>query len=385
MYKKTTSSYFNEFGSISNRDVFQDGYIFNCDTKPINKMFIIDEPLIFSIKSGIAIIACCNNVDEKPKQFVIHAEVKLNPGVFFNFISISEQAQITTSKNLNQLKPNITINELVEYQKITPTFQVKEIYSYYHQTKPPLYVFTGETHQYWELTYVDSGSLETTIDNITHRLDAFDLVISAPGQFHSQHVTSKKACTYLTIIFELDIKSHPVLANRIFKYNYQIRDILNEFIRQTNSDTFDISLRDVLIGHLTTLLAKLSISHLESPIKRANKSPQHRNFENKMLANITKFMEQNIYSTLMIDDICRQFGISRTTLQNLFQSELNISPKLYINNLRLDMSKILLRESKYTVSEISSSLGFSSIQYFSKKFKHRFKISPREYAKSTYN
>lgn len=385
MYKKTTSSYFNEFGAISNRDVFQEGYQFYCNHHPSNKMFVLKEPLIFSVKSGIAIVACCNSINDTPKQFVIHAEVKLNPGVMFTFISITENAQITTSVNLNLIKPEIELEESVKYKKIVPSFIIKEIYSYYHQTKPPLYVFTGETHQYWELTYVDGGSLETTIDDVTHRLDAFDLVISAPGQFHSQHVTSKKPCTYLTIIFELDIQSHPILANRVFKYNYQIRDILNEFIRQTNSDTFDITLKDVLIGHLTTLLAKLSISHLESPIKRANKSPQHRNFENKMLANITKFMEQNIYSPLMIEDICRQFGISRTTLQNLFQSELNISPKLYINNLRLDMSKILLRESKYTVSEISSSLGFSSIQYFSKKFKNRFKISPREYAKSTYN
>ena len=50
------------------------------------------------------------------------------------------------------------------------------------------------------------------------------------------------------------------------------------------------------------------------------------------------------------------------------------------NSLKLKKSQALICESKYTISEIASMLGFSSIHYFSRKFKSEFGISPSEYA-----
>ncbi|MEG1947885.1 MAG: AraC family transcriptional regulator, partial [Lachnospiraceae bacterium] len=37
------------------------------------------------------------------------------------------------------------------------------------------------------------------------------------------------------------------------------------------------------------------------------------------------------------------------------------------------------------ISEISSKLGFTSIHYFSRKFKQQFGITPSDYAKTIYN
>ncbi len=385
MYNKTTSTFFNEFGSITRREDFQSGYTYTVKNQELSQMYVLTEDLIVSVSSGIVLVSCSYSKTEQPAAFALHSEIKINKGVLFNFVAITKDATLTTSCDLSKLTPAVQLNEVIHYEKIKPKIQVEEIYSYYHQTKSPNYVFSGETHSYWELTYVDSGTLETTIGDKTYRLEAFDLILSAPHQFHSQKVLSRQPCTYLTVIFELNHTYFPTLMNKVFHYNYQIRDILNEFIRFTNNETFDPDWSNSICATLTSLIAKLDIFDLEHGKKRVNKTPQHRNYEIKMLAEITKYMSENIYSAIMIDDICRQFGISRTTLQNLFHSELNISPKLYINNLRLDVAKTLLRERKFNVSEISSSLGFSSIQYFSKKFRQRFKISPREYAKSNYN
>ncbi|MEG0743950.1 MAG: AraC family transcriptional regulator, partial [Erysipelotrichaceae bacterium] len=46
---------------------------------------------------------------------------------------------------------------------------------------------------------------------------------------------------------------------------------------------------------------------------------------------------------------------------------------------------LLIKESLYTISEISSKLGFTSIHYFSRKFKQQFGITPSDYAKTIYN
>jgi YesN/AraC family two-component response regulator len=63
---------------------------------------------------------------------------------------------------------------------------------------------------------------------------------------------------------------------------------------------------------------------------------------------------------------------------------MNNTVKNYINELKLNKSKELIKSSTYTLSEISEILGFSSIHYFSKKFKLNFGVSPTEYSKSIY-
>ena len=53
-------------------------------------------------------------------------------------------------------------------------------------------------------------------------------------------------------------------------------------------------------------------------------------------------------------------------------------------NLKLNKGKLLIKESTHTISEISSMLGFTSVHYFSRKFKQEFGITPSDYAKSIY-
>ena len=103
-------------------------------------------------------------------------------------------------------------------------------------------------------------------------------------------------------------------------------------------------------------------------------------FENELLEQIILYINENIFTTFNVEDLCDQFAISRSSLQALFKANLNIAPKEYISNLKLQKSKELIKESKYTISEIASMLGFSSIHYFSRRFKQKFDINPTEYA-----
>ena len=56
----------------------------------------------------------------------------------------------------------------------------------------------------------------------------------------------------------------------------------------------------------------------------------------------------------------------------------------YINELKLSRSKQLIKENKYTISEIAFMLGFNSIHYFSRTFTQHYEISPSEYAKTIF-
>ena len=52
--------------------------------------------------------------------------------------------------------------------------------------------------------------------------------------------------------------------------------------------------------------------------------------------------------------------------------------------MKLDKSCQLIKEDRYTISEIALLLGFNSIHYFSRAFTQKYGIAPSEFAKQIY-
>ena len=139
-----------------------------------------------------------------------------------------------------------------------------------------------------------------------------------------------------------------------------------------------------MLCYLKELLIKtLQFDFINSA--KVTSAPIQQTFDDDLLNKIVKYIQDSIYEAITIEDICTRFSISRTSLQALFNNNIGTPPKRYISELKLTKSKVLIKENKYTISEISSMLGFASIHYFSRSFKQRFGITPSEYAKSLYS
>lgn len=86
-------------------------------------------------------------------------------------------------------------------------------------------------------------------------------------------------------------------------------------------------------------------------------------------------------SECRVEKIAEIVDISRSQLYRAFIDKYGVSPKTYIDTLRIDLAKKLLEESEMTVAEISYSVGFLEPLYFSTAFKKAVGISPTEYKK----
>lgn len=74
--------------------------------------------------------------------------------------------------------------------------------------------------------------------------------------------------------------------------------------------------------------------------------------------------------------------MSRPTLYRKMKAVTGMSGNEYIRHVRMTRAKELLLSGKYTISEISDKLGFSSSNYFRETFKSVFGSTPTEYLKS---
>lgn len=94
------------------------------------------------------------------------------------------------------------------------------------------------------------------------------------------------------------------------------------------------------------------------------------------------YIKKNYKSPNLTNEIIsRECGISEVYLRKLFNKHLNITPKQYITEMRLQRAKQLLSEGILKISSISEECGFQSTYNFSRFFKEKTGITPTEYMK----
>ena len=88
------------------------------------------------------------------------------------------------------------------------------------------------------------------------------------------------------------------------------------------------------------------------------------------------------YREASVEQICEKMGLSRSTLDRLFQAHLGRSIAGEIARIRLQRSQNLLRHSEQTVAEIAQACGFPSATYFCRFFKRETAQTPNAYRKA---
>jgi ABC-type sugar transport system substrate-binding protein/AraC-like DNA-binding protein/nitrogen-specific signal transduction histidine kinase/ActR/RegA family two-component response regulator len=104
--------------------------------------------------------------------------------------------------------------------------------------------------------------------------------------------------------------------------------------------------------------------------------------EQDFLRKLNELISANIDKSLYtVEDLAKDLNISRVQLYRKVKAILGISISDHINNIRLEKSKELLLNSNQNISEIAYAVGFSSPNYFSKSFKNKYGVSPKEFKK----
>ena len=98
--------------------------------------------------------------------------------------------------------------------------------------------------------------------------------------------------------------------------------------------------------------------------------------------NALQYIKNNLSMTLTVSEICKNAFVSKSTLTKHFRKELSTSVNKYICDKILSESERLLSTSNLSVFDISEKFGFSDQFYFSRLFKEKFGVSPREYRKN---
>ena len=392
MQYKTSSALFEKFGTVYDVPVDLEKTDMICRfaetpvKESISLFYCFDCEVYLEIQSGMAALI----VSEMPEtdtfeSFAIHRYIKLKPNVYFQLTAISSHVTYRLITEKEYVASNTLITPAFQFNRILPQVRVREILGYYYSIRDSGYCFDGESHNYYELTYVDRGTLLTEIEGSEYELNERELIIYGPNQHHNQKIREGSSCSYVTVLFELeDADTHfDFLLNKVFPYTKKIHSLMKNFVNESSSFVpYMDSLMLCIFQEVIIRLLQSEFIQQESDKKPVTEARQH--YHDELLERILTFIDNTIYEPITVGEICQKFSMSRSSLQILFNENLNQTPKKYINELKLEKSRQMISESKYTISEIALMLGFNSIHYFSRAFTLKYGMSPSEYAKTLF-
>ncbi|MDF9843387.1 MULTISPECIES: response regulator [unclassified Paenibacillus] len=115
----------------------------------------------------------------------------------------------------------------------------------------------------------------------------------------------------------------------------------------------------------------------ERKIKERNSG--HLKTYSLLTRNIIQYVEQHYKEDMSLKLLGEQFQVSPNYVSRLFKQEVGRGVFEYINEVRIRHAKVLLKDYRYKIYEVSEQVGFNSQAHFAIVFQKYTGVSPKEY------
>jgi AraC-like DNA-binding protein len=105
---------------------------------------------------------------------------------------------------------------------------------------------------------------------------------------------------------------------------------------------------------------------------------------NRLFEGLAAFLKDNLYRDISVEEMAEFMGLSRSHFTRLFSGEMGMSPRMYLEDLRLKTAMGLLFGENISVKETAIRCGIYDVNYFCRLFKKRYGISPGKYKEREY-
>ena len=280
---------------------------------------------------------------------------------------------------------------------------IDSIISFHYYDFRPSYIGENESHNFWEMVYVDAGRIICHAGPDFVPLSQGEAVFHPPFETHNLH-TDDSSCSICILSFscrQLDPALFRARAvrfgkdetaivgmiykegNVLFKPPYNLLRQAQLFKREDVPFGAEQILRNLMENLMVLVVRGIKEYARQNKGTDALSGARRQHFSEDLIAErIVGFLKSNLHRKLSMREICQVTAFSPSHIEGVFKRQVGESAMRHFNRLKIDKAKRMIGEGKYTVTQISAALGFSSIHYFSRVFHNFVNMYPMEYAKS---
>lgn len=278
--------------------------------------------------------------------------------------------------------------------KLRKDINISMLYAVHYLELLQDFSFAGETHDDWELVYIDRGDVIVTAGENEFPMSRGEMIFHAPGEYHAMRSCGQKAANVMILNFECHSKFMDRFEGRRLRsltdtQRELLRAILNES-RKAFSNRLDNPYDNILVRAKDAPAGSeqlIAVFLTELLLNLYRQIEVHISLDEKlgavpMLDAIINYMEEHLSDKLTLKRLSDEFHISSSYIQRLFSQYKKTGAIHYFTAMKIERAKQLLREKNRNISQIAELLGYDNTYYFCNQFKKFTGKSPREYRQS---
>lgn len=99
-------------------------------------------------------------------------------------------------------------------------------------------------------------------------------------------------------------------------------------------------------------------------------------------ADAIRIMQQEFAFLNGVSEVADRLKVSQEYLTRVFRKDVGLPPGKYLNQLKIEYAKLLLRQGEHTVAFVADACGFASGNYFARVFRSTVGLSPAQYMRN---
>ena len=132
---------------------------------------------------------------------------------------------------------------------------------------------------------------------------------------------------------------------------------------------------------LVSLLCSQMLVHIVRVFGEKTRLADYGDNSNLGLCGIVmNYVDTHLYTMKSLSEMAQDLGYNYSYLSTMFHKTTRTTLNSYYKTKRMDAARMLLAESKMTISKVAEIMNYSSVYAFSKAFKEHFGMSPSHYS-----
>ncbi|WP_259457897.1 AraC family transcriptional regulator [Salipaludibacillus neizhouensis] len=302
--------------------------------------------------------------------------------------------------NVKHLKSTTDEHTFNEY--VFPDMKIGfEIHRMHVRSAKSTWYYPSHEHPLYEINLVTRGKQVFYIQGERYELEEGDLVLIRPGDVHSSSSleNSKEGFNYFCVHFNIDDKlllpyfkkTKDTFYHANSMLTRSIRPLLDRLVNFSQQSKINFTDKMNLHSIMFELLA-ITVSCLEKDQQKLGKiSEQTFKVAYQIAEEIDQLIRKPSHeddileSVVRIEEIANHLDISVSYCNKVFNKVFDMSPRQYVTFRKLNDSKSLLVQEKYSIEQIAFMMGYHDSSHFSRQFKRWTGLSPSQYRETQHS
>ena len=246
------------------------------------------------------------------------------------------------------------------------------VYHYPSPTKLP----PTHNHMFTQIEFIVGGSCKQTVNG--NELECTDgtILLMFPQDVHQYTEFSGNVAQY-NLCFADDMLHQEVLDTMYSKNGVLCAKLEKESYNRIITCFRKLIHENSNPGLLSSRIIRGLIQEIVIEVLRHAKSVKTK-VGNPALRDALQYIRENFRHQITLYELSHTVHLTPQYFCKLFKQELGIAFHEYLRNMRLDYAMMLLKTTNMNITEICIESGFNSASNFTKIFKTRFGITPKQ-------